>query len=315
MKEDVIKQIEKLSDQYEYWMEMANRETDPKKKREAINKYKYAIEEVMRLEKEHHVSAERKISSAERASMEFDHKRQMMVPSREQLNEKRIETEFSQEMKLAERNIREKIKDSGNEYIKSVIDEMRTHNVKRSRIEALLSDLNEVSWAYKSEKAIRAEVLGNTLWYYFVNYFSGEVYIEDYLEESCRADTALEEGRMTDAIEIMEKALKLYDTALKYTQFSSGSDYYLLEKTRIKARWDARISNLLEQKEHQSRQEILKNIIVEIVKAQPGILQASLYKTISEYSRSEVSEAAYYMNRDGKLSRKKKGNTYELFLT
>lgn len=314
MKETALEQIEKLRDEYEYWFEIFRRETDPKKKEEARIKYKYAIGEIIRLQDEYHVRSVPKYSSGERARMNIDHQKQKLELSQDQLLEKRLKEEFAKEKARAEDAQRKKITDSGDTYINSVLDEMRDHNIDISGILASLSEGGLKSSASELDQALRLILLGSWLSISFVNYFSGKVYIEKFFDKYSQAERVLADDKLTEADEIMQEALSLYDKAAKYSQFSSGPEYFLLEKARKIADWEKTRSNLLEQKNHDKRQEQLKAIIAEIVRTQPGILQTDLYKAINEYSRSEVSEAAYYMNKGNKLSRRKKGSTYKLVI-
>jgi hypothetical protein len=314
MKETALELIEKLRDEYEYWFEIFGRETDPTKREEARIKYKYAIGEIIRLQDEYHVRSVPKYSSGERARMKIDHQKQKLELSPDQLLEKRLEEKFAKEKARAEEDQRKKITDSGDKYINSVLDEMLDHNIDISGILASLSECGLKSSASELDKALRLILLGSWLSIRFVNYFSGEVYIEKFFDKYSQAERALADDKLTEADEIMQEALSSYDKAAKYSQFSSGPEYFLLEKARKMADWEKTRSNMLEQENHDKRQEQLKPIIAELVRTQPGILQTDLYKAINEYSRSEVSEAAYYMSKGNKLSRRKKGSTYELFM-
>ena len=88
--DEVLKKIEKLRNEYEYWFEVFRRETDPAKKEEAKQRYKPAIEEIIRLQEKYNVRAVPKHSSSERARMDTDHKKQKLELSEKQIREKKI---------------------------------------------------------------------------------------------------------------------------------------------------------------------------------------------------------------------------------
>jgi len=314
MKEDILEQIEKLRNEYEYWFEIFRREKAPANKEEARKKYQYAIGEIIRLQDEYHVRSVPKYSSGERARMNIDHQKQKLELSQDQIHEKRLEEEFAKEKSGAEEDQRNKITDSGDKYINSVLDEMRDHHIDLSAILASLTECGSKPSASELDRALRLVLLASWLSIRFVKYFSGEVYIETFFDKYAQAERALADDKLTEADAIMQEALMLYDEAVKYSQFSSGPEYFRLEKARKMTNWEETRSSLLERESHDKRQEQLKPIIAEMVLTRPGLLQTDLYKAITEYSRSEVSEAAYYMSKGNKLSRRKKGNTYELFI-
>lgn len=84
--EEVLDKIEKLREEYEYWFEVFRREKDPKKQEEAKQRYKPAIQEIIRLQKEYGVSAVPTHSSSERAKMALDHENKRLVMSKEQIS-------------------------------------------------------------------------------------------------------------------------------------------------------------------------------------------------------------------------------------
>lgn len=94
----------------------------------------------------------------------------------------------------------------------------------------------------------------------------------------------------------------------------SGDSYFKMEKEMKKSDLEAVKQKMLEERDHLLRQEKIKELIKKIVNLNPGILQTDLYKMINGYARDEISEAAYYNNKEGKLRRVKKGSTYELFM-
>lgn len=78
-KENALKKIEKLREEYDYWFEVFRREKDPKKKEEAKKKYKPAISEIINLQEEYDIRAVPKYSSRERSKMKLDHKNKKLI--------------------------------------------------------------------------------------------------------------------------------------------------------------------------------------------------------------------------------------------
>lgn len=87
-----------------------------------------------------------------------------------------------------------------------------------------------------------------------------------------------------------------------------------MEKREEMLNWEEMKKKFVSEKLHADRQVQLRKIITDLVKSNPAVLQTELYKMIEDYEKNEISEAAYFMNKEGKLKREKKGNTYKLFL-
>jgi hypothetical protein len=85
--EEVLDKIGKLREEYEYWFEVFRREKDPKKQEEAKQRYKPAIQEIIRLQEEYGVRSVPTYSSRERAKMSLDHENKRLVMSKEQIDE------------------------------------------------------------------------------------------------------------------------------------------------------------------------------------------------------------------------------------
>jgi hypothetical protein len=314
MEEDVFNKIEKLREEYEYWFEVFRREKDPIKREEARQKYKPAISEIIRLQEKYQVSSVPKYSSAERVRMDIDHQKKKLELSQEQVYERTMEIAFNEEKNRTEEDLRRKIEEQGDKYINGVIREMREHNLDISKIEAVLKQLDPKSLSSELEQTLRIRTLSLTLPFYFIIFYSGDIFIEDFSKKYSQAIKDLEDDKLPKAEEIIQEAMSLYDKAAQLTRFSSGKEYFRMEKERRISEWEATKNKIQGEKYHQFSQERIKKIISETIKLKPGILQTDLYKMISDYPRSEVSEAAYYLSREGKLRREKKGATFRLFL-
>jgi len=70
-KEEVLKKIQKLQEEYEYWFEVFRREKDPKKKEEAKQKYKPGISEIIQLQEEYGVRSVPTHTSRDRARIDI----------------------------------------------------------------------------------------------------------------------------------------------------------------------------------------------------------------------------------------------------
>ena len=57
----------------------------------------------------------------------------------------------------------------------------------------------------------------------------------------------------------------------------------------------------------------LKSDLLEFIKAEPGVVQADLYKRFDPELKSEVSTQLYFLSRSGVISREKSGRSYKLF--
>lgn len=56
----------------------------------------------------------------------------------------------------------------------------------------------------------------------------------------------------------------------------------------------------------------LLSSLLPIIKSNPGILQSAIYKHVQEMDRGDISYALYFAAKQGKISRTKKGRSYEL---
>lgn len=313
-KEDVIKKIKKLQEEYDYWFEAFRREKDPKKKEEAKQKYKLAISENIRLQEEYDVRVVPERSSAKRARMDIDHKKKKLELSKEQVFDRNLQIEFSGEKERAEKDIRKKINKQGDIYIESVIREMKERDLDTSAIEEILRDLKPDALLSKFERKLKRNTLSTILPHQFVAIYSGEVYIKDFNSKESLAFHTLREKNLEKAEEIIQDAIASYDKAACFSKFLSGDLYFKEEKKKRISAWEATKQKILREENHLLRQVKIKEIIKEKVKSNLGILQTELYKVIEGYMQNEISEAAYYMNMEGILRREKKGNTYMLFI-
>ncbi len=316
-KDDILKRIEKLREEYEYWFEVFRREEDPKKKEEAKQKYKLAIEEIIRLQDMYGVRSVPTHSSKERARMDIDHEKKELVLSKEQVDKMRLEARFNIEKERMENEIKKGIETQGDAYINEVKEEMKAHNLDTSRIDEILKELKPKSIFSKFSKVhygLRKVTLMNVLPFYFIKFYSGEIFLENFPEEYSQAFEFLKNNDFDRADEIFQDALAVFDKARELSKLSSGAAYFDMEKREEMLNWEEMKKKFVAEKLHADRQVQLRKIITDLVKSNPAVLQTELYKMIEDYEKNEISEAAYFMNKEGKLKREKKGNTYKLFL-
>ncbi len=55
-----------------------------------------------------------------------------------------------------------------------------------------------------------------------------------------------------------------------------------------------------------------ESVIVNLIRARPGILQTDLYKELPAWSRRQVQKELLSLERSGRITRRKSGNTYQL---
>ena len=84
------------------------------------------------------------------------------------------------------------------------------------------------------------------------------------------------------------------------SKLSSGAAYFDMEKQEEMLNWEAMKKKFMAEKLHADRQVQLRKIITDLVKSNPEVLQTELYKMIEDYEKNEISEAAYFMNKEGK---------------
>ena len=58
----------------------------------------------------------------------------------------------------------------------------------------------------------------------------------------------------------------------------------------------------------------IRDVVIEEIKRQPGILQTDLYKVLTNYNKSDIQYALYFADDHGVIVRKKKGRTYIITL-
>ena len=316
-KEEVLKRIEKLQEEYEYWFEVFRRKKDPKKKEEAKQKYKTAISEIIRLQEEYGVRSVPSHSSRERARMDIYHEKKKLVLSKEQVGAMGLEARFKIEKERLEKKIQREIETQGDIYINNVKEEMKANNLNTSRIDEILRELEPKSIFSKFSKdhrVLRKTTLMTVLPLDFVRFYSSEIFVENFHDEYNKALELLKHNEFDRADEIIKEALAVFDKAGSLSKLSSGAAYFDMEKQEEISNWEAMKKKFMEEKLHAERQVQLKKVVADLVKSNPGTLQTELYKMINDYEKNEISEAAYFMNKEGKLRREKKGNTYKLFV-
>jgi hypothetical protein len=72
--------------------------------------------------------------------------------------------------------------------------------------------------------------------------------------------------------------------------------------------------NLLELLKKEELIKHLKADLLEIIKAEPGIVQSDLYKRFDEDLKSDISNELYWLSRDGVIEREKSGRSYKLYI-
>lgn len=316
-KEEVLRKIEKLREEYEYWFEVFRREKNPKKKEEAKQKYKPAINEIIRLQDQYGVRSVPTHSSKDRARMDIDHKKKKLIMSKEQIDEVGLKARFSAEKEHMENEIKKEIETQGDIYIKKVKEEMKVLNLDTSRIDEILKELKPKSIFSKLSKVhhgLRKITLMTVLPLHFIGFYSGEIFLKNFQEEYSRALELLKNNDFDKADEIFQEALAVFDKAGSMTKLSSGAAYFEMEKQEEISNWEAMKKKFMQEKLHEERQVQSRKIITDLVKSNPEILQTELYKMIEDYEKNEISEAAYFMNKEGKLMREKKGITYKLYI-
>jgi len=302
-KEEVLRKIEKLREEYEYWFEVFRRETNSKRKEEAKQKYKPAIEEIIRLQDQYDVRSVPTLSSRDRAKMDIDHEKRKLVKSKEQVDKMGLKARFSIEKEHMENEIKKEIKTQGDTYIKKIKEEMKAHNLDTSRIEEVLRELEPKSVFAKLSKvhhALRKTTLMTVLPLDFIRFFSGENFIENFQEEYNRALQLLKNNDFEKADQIFRDTLSVFDKAGSLSKLSSGAAYFDMEKQEEMLNWEAMKKKFMAEKLHADRQVQLRKIITDLVKSNPEVLQTELYKMIEDYEKNEISEAAYFMNKEGK---------------
>jgi len=293
------------------------REKDPKKKEEAKQKYKTAISEIIRLQEEYGVRSVPSHSSRERARMDIYHEKKKLVLSKEQVGAMGLEARFKIEKERLEKKIQREIETQGDIYINNVKEEMKANNLNTSRIDEILRELEPKSIFSKFSKdhrVLRKTTLMTVLPLDFVRFYSSEIFVENFHDEYNKALELLKHNEFDRADEIIKEALAVFDKAGSLSKLSSGAAYFDMEKQEEISNWEAMKKKFMEEKLHAERQVQLKKVVADLVKSNPGTLQTELYKMINDYEKNEISEAAYFMNKEGKLRREKKGNTYKLFV-
>ncbi|MFB0562948.1 MAG: hypothetical protein ACETWM_17255 [Candidatus Lokiarchaeia archaeon] len=309
-KEEVLKKIMELQEKYNYWFEVFRRTSDFSKKKEAKNKYQELIGEIIMLQNSHNLRVPPKYSNSERAKMELDNERERLILSKEQ----NLKNEFKKEKELLENRIKNNILKEKYKYIRETVEKMLSFNLNISNINNIL-DGYEIDILNPSSNDINKIPLINViLSSYFCEFYSGEMFVESYIAKSEEALNLFNKGILEEAEEIFKKAIELFDKASEYSELPSGSEYFKLEKQERQNEWDEVKKQILWEIEHLQSQKNIKEEALKIIKVNPGILQTNIYKIINKYEKHEISEALYYLQKNNKILREKKGNTYRLFI-
>ena len=71
--------------------------------------------------------------------------------------------------------------------------------------------------------------------------------------------------------------------------------------------------NLLELLKKEELVKKLKTDLLEIIKAEPGVVQSDLYKRFDAELKADISNELYWMTTNGVITREKSGRSYQLF--
>jgi hypothetical protein len=72
--------------------------------------------------------------------------------------------------------------------------------------------------------------------------------------------------------------------------------------------------NLLDLLKKEEMIKQLKTDLLEIIKAEPGVVQSDLYKRFDENLKPDISNELYWFSRDGVIEREKSGRSYKLYI-
>lgn len=71
-------------------------------------------------------------------------------------------------------------------------------------------------------------------------------------------------------------------------------------------------NNYLDLKSLENKRKQLNTTLYEFLKNNSGILQKDIYKSFSPELKADIQSLLYYWNKEGRITRKKHGNTYSI---
>lgn len=309
MNEDVLKRIEALNSEYEYWYEVFRREKDPVKKEEAKHRYMPLKDEALRLQTEIRIFPIPKYSYKQRGEMDLDHENKRLVVSQKRLHYEDIKAKYEKEAKQARDELLRTIADEEDQFLDSLVRQIEEDGMDVSKIRAIQDKRESAIESSDLESVVVDSVRRTSIAWKVASIYSGEAFVEDYRTEGAEVLKALDEEKEEEAEEKFKQIVTLYDKAAQATRLPSGAEYFRLEKERRISEWEPMKNARL----RLARISKAKPLIMEIVRMKPGVRQADLHKIIKNYSGDVIWEAAYRLYEEGLIRRVTYGRSYQLF--
>jgi len=314
-KEEVIRTIRGLEARYNYWFEVFRRSTNKSEKENAKKKYQDAIEENIRLQKEYNLRIPPQYSSSYRKEMQIDEENGTLLLSEKQLREQTIVEDFDRGKKALEETITKNLKEHTSDYIKDVLDKISSAGLSTEK-RIIMGHLDDVGF-FKPNGALSMDAKVELLLPFFVisfaKFFSGEAFVEDLYEAFHEAVENYKTQQIKKAEELFEGCMSMLGRAAEFSTLRIGKSYFELRTERLKSEWQLATKGISGKAEHERKQHEIKDKVLGPIADSPGILQTEIYRLMNNYRKEEIGEALYFLEKEKRISREKKGSTYRLF--
>ena len=314
-KEEAIKRIRELEDNYNYWFEVFRRSTNLAEEEKARNKYKEAIDENIMLQTKYDLRVPPRYSSLDRAEMHLDEKNETLILSEKQLKERIILEDFSKEKKALEEDIVNNLKERKSEYIKEILDRISSTGITSEK-RTITENLDNLGF-FKTDSALsidaKIELLSPYIIIQFERFLSGEMYIEDLNKTYREAVETYKIRQIKRAEDLFQGCINMLEKAAESSVLRIGKSYFELRIERLMSDWELATKAINDQVEHERRQHEIKDKVLGLIANNSGILQTEIYQLFNNYVKEEIREALYFLEKEKRISREKTGNTYRLF--
>ena len=310
---DIEKEIKELQEKYAYWFELFKRSSDPVEKQEAKKKYKQFITKIIELQSRYNLKIPPTNSASFRSNMDLNREQEKLVLSKDQEYLIELKSKLGKSKKIFEEDIKEQI-DKG-EYgdLEKIITEMGALGLDITRISELFYQSRPDPADTEIGKYMKKLNLSMFFPRYISDYYSGESFLITIQAKYQEAINLLRQNN-AEAETIFDSVNSLFNKAIENTKLASGREYLVLEMDKIKKSW-TEVKNMFNKElERKGLLEEIEKKIIDIIKDNPHIPQRDIYKQLSHFSNKDIVEVLYFLDKKGKISRAKKGNTYKISL-
>lgn len=310
---DIEKEIKELQEKYAYWFELFKRSSDPIEKQDAKKKYKEYIGRIIELQNKYKLRIPPPNSSSFRSNMDLDNEQEKLILSKEQEYLIQLKNNLEKEKRNVEAYIKEKIEKEEYADLEKIITEMDVLGLDVTRVSELFNQSRPNPSDTEIDKYMKKLNLSTFFSIYISEYYSGESFLSNIQSKYQDAKNLLKRNNIEADI-FFNNVVSFFKKAIENTKLASGREHLSLEMDKTKKSWNEAKVAFDKEREHKRLLEEIEKKTIEIIKSNHEILQTDIYEKLNQFSKGDIREVLYFLDKNGKILRGKKGNTYKISL-